>query len=258
MGESDGLGNGQSETVTNEEQGQGMCSQEGLPPGWVRVMAPPHGDEYDCRYGVIRADTVTAITLNAKDAHGEWYSLMQHGTEQTYVNGHPDELLALVKEVLDERMGTSKTAAEKADLKALEEDRKKLVDGHNKLVVQYRSLRQDRDRWKQAFYDYRSGVRDGSACDGSARAKPDGPTPAEALYAFTAWLTGREEILHIGANEDCSAACEAVDYFCKANGWETPDRMWQQDCGVIYPVEASTDGTVTLGGKPVSYPGGHF
>lgn len=46
--------------------------------------------------------------------------------------------------------------------------------------------------------------------------------PAEAIYAFAAWLTTREKYIAIGANFECGRVVKLVEDFRKSQNWELP------------------------------------
>ena len=54
----------------------------------------------------------------------------------------------------------------------------------------------------------------------------DSVSPAAAIYAFAAWLTGREEPVTLSATHDAAIAAELADEFCKSQGFEGPDGDW--------------------------------
>lgn len=53
-------------------------------------------------------------------------------------------------------------------------------------------------------------------------------TPAEAIYAFMAWLTTREEEITLSGHHDTVPGMEAVQTFCAVQGLGSPKEGWDR------------------------------
>ena len=69
--------------------------------------------------------------------------------------------------------------------------------------------------------------------------KPIDLTASEALYAFGAYLTTRDEVIEIGASRDASPIAEAIRDFCNVNILPEPRDGWEKK-EVRFPVENKT------------------
>jgi len=47
-------------------------------------------------------------------------------------------------------------------------------------------------------------------------------TGSEAVYGFCAWLTTRDEVTKMGANNDCAPIADLAARFCDENGLPDP------------------------------------
>ena len=55
---------------------------------------------------------------------------------------------------------------------------------------------------------------------------PMEPTASEAIYAFAAWLTTRDESITISAKHDAGSVASLVDQFVKHNKWAEPGKNY--------------------------------
>jgi len=53
-------------------------------------------------------------------------------------------------------------------------------------------------------------------------------TQSEAIFAFSAWITTRGEVLKVGASENCSPIVELIKEFMEANCMEEPRDNYTQ------------------------------
>jgi len=84
---------------------------------------------------------------------------------------------------------------------------------------------------------------------------PEQMSQSETLYGFMAWLTTRQEPLHIGWEYDCAPVPVLIDAFCKANGLKSPRENWEENYKV--PVNSDSEGGLSeeIGGdKMVNKP----
>ena len=54
-------------------------------------------------------------------------------------------------------------------------------------------------------------------------------TATEALNSFIGWLTCRDEVVKIGASEDCAVWAELIDKFSRANNLSEPRSIWPEN-----------------------------
>ena len=67
-------------------------------------------------------------------------------------------------------------------------------------------------------------------------------TATEALNSFIGWLTCRDEVVKIGASEDCAVWAELIDKFSRANNLSEPRSIWPGNTNI--PDSIKLDGTV--------------
>lgn len=140
------------------------------------------------------------------------------------VGAQPDDMLCVALkidgEVIDRGWGELEVKMKSADLNFLNRYLT-LTPNHDELTVEVEGWRLESPPDASTFYLPR----------GEAVARPiDRPnlpmTASEALYAFTAWLTGRKEEVTFSSHHDASIAVELIAKFCEANGLEEPREGW--------------------------------
>lgn len=64
--------------------------------------------------------------------------------------------------------------------------------------------------------------------DGGSGGSLNGTSPSEALFAFVAWLTCRDQAVTFGARHDAAPAADLVAAFCASQGFAEPTEGWEK------------------------------